>query len=94
MFKSISECYKSICIPPFSEEEIANIKSNKKVRESNKWDKHLAQKGFSNKNGNFLKYQSFIIAGYVQSKVSYGERKGELCLYNRKTNDTIFAENY
>lgn len=28
------------------------------------------------------------------SRVSYGERKGELCLYNRKTDDTIFAENY
>ncbi len=94
MFKSISKWYKSICVPPFSEEGIANIKSNKKVRESNKWYKHLAQKGFSEENSNFLKYDSFILAGYVQSKVSYGERKGELCLYNRKTNDTIFAENY
>ena len=92
MFKSLSKWYQSICVPPFSEEE--NIKSNKKVRESNKWDKHLAQKGFNEKNSNFLKYESLILAGYVQSRVSYGERKGELCLYNRKTGDTIFAENY
>lgn len=70
------------------------MKSNEYVRESNKWDKHLSQKGLSDKNGHFLKYHSFILAGYVMSRVSYGERKGELCLYNRKTNDTIFAENY
>lgn len=94
MFKSISKWCKSICVPPFAEEEIANIKSNKKVRESNKWDKHLAQKGFSEENSNFLKYDCFILSGYAPSRVSYGKRKGELCLYDRKTNDTIFAENY
>lgn len=29
------------------------MKSNEYVRESNKWDKHLSQKGLSDKNGHF-----------------------------------------
>ncbi len=94
MFKSLSGWYDSICTPPFTEAEITNNIANAKIREVNKWDKHLAEKGKAGNNGHFLKYDHLLQQGYVLSRVSYGEREGELCLYNRKKDDTIFAENY
>lgn len=94
MFNSIKDWYSSICIPPFTDEEIANNIHNAKVRESNKWDKHLAGKGHYRRSSVFTDYETLLNDGYVQSRVSYGDRKGELCLYNRKTDDTIFAEDY
>lgn len=92
MFNAIKTWYYSICIPPFTKEQIANNIHKAKVREVNKWTKHLSDKGNSSVNKHSFKhYQSLISKGYVLSEVSYGQRKGELCLYNRKKDDTIFA---
>lgn len=94
MFNSIKDWCSNICVPPFTDKEIANNIHKAKVRESNKWDKHLAGKGYCRRSGIFAYYDMLLKAGYVQSRVSYGARKGELCLYNRKTDNTIFAEDY
>jgi|TARA_A100001391_G_scaffold33224_2_gene17973 hypothetical protein len=91
MFKQI----KDWCVPPFTEEEIAKNVQKAKMREVVKWTKHLSDKGSTSINKHSFKhYQGLLNKGYVMSEVSYGERKGELCLYNRKSDDTIFAEDY
>lgn len=65
------------------------------LRDSVKWTKHLSNNDSSSVHKHSFKhYQSLITKGYVLSEVSYGQRKGELCLYNRKKDDTIFAEDY
>lgn len=81
-----------MCVPPFSEEEITSNISKAKVREVNRWDKHCAAVG--NSSHSFKKYQQLNKEGFILSKVSCGEREGELCLYNRKTDVTIFANQY
>lgn len=95
MFNAIKTWYYSICIPPFTKEQIANNIHKAKVRESLKWTKHLSSENSTSTNKHSFKhYQNLINNGYVLSEVSYGERKCELCLYNHKKDDTIFAEDY
>lgn len=95
MFKQIKNWYRSICVPPFTEEQIARNIRKAKMSEVVKWTKYLSEKGSTSKNKHsFNHYQHLVRKGYVVSEVSYGERKGELCLYNRYTDNTIFAEDY
>ena len=88
----LKDFYGNLCVPLFSIEEITNNISKAKVREVNRWDKHCAEIGKSSHC--FKKYQQLKRQGFTLSKVSCGEREGELCLYNRKTDVTIFANQY
>lgn len=87
--EEIKHFYKTMCTPPFSEYEIQETLCARALKDESEWESHVDKKGCSP-----FSYSLLIIEGFVLSKVSSGDRKGELCLYNRKTNKTIFAEDY
>jgi hypothetical protein len=85
--------YDNMCMPVFSESEKDNNIAARKRSAYVRYCKLAASVGIcSDKQISAMEYFNLLESGFVESETSYGKHKGEWCLYNRKSDKTLYIK--